>query len=85
MRPQRTNIHCIALDAHEHIFASAGARAFVNESSGAATLPAPFQLRFGTRSSNAQTHLLLEAGATQERRLEAVRCSARLCENAMFW
>jgi hypothetical protein len=34
---------------------------------------------------NAGAHLLPKAGATQERTLEAVRCSARLCENAMFW
>jgi hypothetical protein len=34
---------------------------------------------------NASAHLLPEAGATQERTLEAVRCSARLCKNSMFW
>jgi hypothetical protein len=34
-------------------------------------------------SPNAAAHLLPEAAA--ERTLEAVRCSARLCENAMFW
>jgi transposase len=41
----------------------------------------------GERSwmQNAGAHLLPEAEATQERRLEAVRCSARLCKNAMFW
>jgi hypothetical protein len=31
--------------------------------------------------SNAGTHLLLEAGATQERTLQAVRCSAWFGEN----
>jgi hypothetical protein len=36
MPPQRTNIHCIAHEAHEHLFAPAGALAFVNESSGSA-------------------------------------------------
>jgi len=32
-----------ARDAHEHIFASAGALTFVNASSGAAASPAPAQ------------------------------------------
>jgi len=36
-----TNIHCIAREAHQHIFASASALAFVNESSGSAAPPAP--------------------------------------------
>ena len=34
---------------------------------------------------NAGAHLLPEAEATQERMLEAVRCSARLCENRILW
>ena len=38
MHPQRTNIHCIAHEAHEHIFASAGALAFANEHAGSAAL-----------------------------------------------
>jgi hypothetical protein len=42
MHPQRTNIHCIAHEAHEHIFASAGALAFANEHSGSAAPPAPY-------------------------------------------
>jgi hypothetical protein len=42
MHPQRTNIHCIAYEAHEHIFASAGALAFANEHSGSAVPPAPY-------------------------------------------
>jgi hypothetical protein len=33
------------------------------------------------RQPNAGTHLLLEAGATQERTLEVVRCSAWFGEN----
>ena len=33
---------------------------------------------------NAQAHLLPEAGATLERTLEAVRCSARLCQKSIF-
>jgi len=37
-----TNIHCIAREAHQHIFASASALAFVNESSGSAAPPAPY-------------------------------------------
>jgi hypothetical protein len=41
MRPQMTNMHAIARDAHEHIFASAGALAFGNEDSGCAASPAP--------------------------------------------
>ena len=43
MHPQRTHIHCIACEAHEQIFASAGALAFINEYAGAAALPAPSQ------------------------------------------
>ena len=35
-----TNMHAEARDAYEHIFASAGARAFVNEYSESAALPA---------------------------------------------
>src|SRR4030095_14583335 len=42
-------------------------------------------LCFSLHKANAGAHLLPEAGATQEGPLEAVRCSARLCENAMFW
>jgi len=42
MHPQRTNIHCIACEAHEHIFASAGVLAFANEHSGSAAPPAPY-------------------------------------------
>jgi transposase len=34
--------------------------------------------------SNAGTHLLPEAAARNERRLEAVRWSARLCEKSLF-
>ena len=33
-------MHAVARDAHEHIFASAGARAFVNEYSESAAPPA---------------------------------------------
>ena len=35
-------MHAVARDAHEHIFASAGALAFVNEYSGSAAPPAPY-------------------------------------------
>ena len=35
-------MHAEAQDAFEHIFASAGALAFVNEYSGSAALPAPY-------------------------------------------
>jgi hypothetical protein len=42
MHPRMTNIHCIAREAHEHIFASTGALAFVNEYSGSAAPPAPY-------------------------------------------
>jgi len=35
-------MQAVACDAHEHIFASAGALAFVNEHSGAAASPAPY-------------------------------------------
>jgi hypothetical protein len=41
MHPRMTNIHCIAREAHEHIFASASALAFVNEYAGSAAPPAP--------------------------------------------
>jgi hypothetical protein len=34
-------MQAVACEAHEHIFASAGALAFVNDSSGSAALPAP--------------------------------------------
>jgi len=37
-----TNMQAEAHDAFEHIFASAGALAFVNEYSGSAALPAPY-------------------------------------------
>jgi hypothetical protein len=42
MHPQITNIQAPAYDAHEHIFESAGALVFVNESSGSAAPPAPY-------------------------------------------
>ena len=42
MHPRMTNMQAEARDAHEHIFASAGALAFVNEYSGSAALPAPY-------------------------------------------
>ena len=38
----------------------------------------------GQLKPNAGAHLLPEAGATQERTLEAVKCSARLCEKSIF-
>ena len=41
MHPRMTNIQAVACDAHEHIFASAGVLAFVNEYSGSAALSAP--------------------------------------------
>jgi hypothetical protein len=41
MHPQRTNIHCIAYEAHEYLFASGGVLAFANELSGSAAPPAP--------------------------------------------
>ena len=34
-------MHAVACDAHEHIFASTGALAFVNAYAGSAALPAP--------------------------------------------
>jgi hypothetical protein len=37
-----TNMQSVARDAHEHIFASTGALAFVNEYSGSAAPPAPY-------------------------------------------
>ena len=42
MHPQMTNIQASAQDAFEHIFASAGALVFVNEYSGSAAPPAPY-------------------------------------------
>src|SRR5262249_1716331 len=42
MHPQMTNIQAEAHDAFEHIFASAGALVFVNEYSGSAAPPAPY-------------------------------------------
>jgi hypothetical protein len=42
MHPRMTNIQAEAPDAFEHSFASAGALAFVNEYSGSAALPAPY-------------------------------------------
>jgi hypothetical protein len=42
MHPWMTHMHAEAHDAFEHIFASAGALAFVNEYSGFAALPAPY-------------------------------------------
>jgi hypothetical protein len=42
MHPRRTNIHCIAREAHEHLFASAGALTFVNDYAGSAALLAPY-------------------------------------------
>jgi hypothetical protein len=41
MHLRMTNMHAEAHDAHEHIFASAGALAFVNAYAGSAALPAP--------------------------------------------
>jgi hypothetical protein len=48
MRPRMTNMQAEARDAFEHIFASAGALAFVNEYSGSAAPPAPSNA-FATR------------------------------------
>jgi hypothetical protein len=42
MHPQRTSIQAEAPDAFEHTLDSAGALAFVNEYSGPAALPAPY-------------------------------------------
>ena len=42
MHPRMTHMHAEAHDAHEHIFASAGVLAFVNEYSGSAASPAPY-------------------------------------------
>ena len=42
MHPRMTHMHAEAHDAFEHIFASAGALAFVNAYSGSAALPAPY-------------------------------------------
>ena len=41
-------------------------------------------LFFHMNEAERQAHLLPEAEATQERTLEAVRCSARLCEKSIF-
>ena len=41
MHPRMTHMHAEAHDAFSHIFASAGALAFVNAYSGSAALPAP--------------------------------------------
>ena len=40
MHPRMTNMQAAAHEAYEHIFASASALAFVNESSGSAAPPA---------------------------------------------
>ena len=40
MHPRMTNMHASAHDAYEHIFASAGVLAFVNEYSESAASPA---------------------------------------------
>ena len=40
MHPRMTNMHAAARDAFEHIFASAGALAFMNEYSESAVPPA---------------------------------------------
>lgn len=42
MHPPMTNMHAEAPEAFDHIFASAGALAFVNAYAGAAALPAPY-------------------------------------------
>ena len=42
MHSRMTNMQASARDAYEHIFASAGALAFVNEYSGSAASPAPY-------------------------------------------
>jgi len=42
MSPRITNIQAKARDAFEHTLDSARARAFVNEYSGSAALPAPY-------------------------------------------
>ena len=42
MHPRMTNMQASAHDAYEHIFASASALAFVNEYSGSAAPPAPY-------------------------------------------
>ena len=42
MHPQRTSIQAEAPDAFEHTLDSAGALAFVNEYSGSAAPPAPY-------------------------------------------
>jgi hypothetical protein len=40
MPPRRTTRQAVACDAHEHLFASAGALAFVNDDAESAALPA---------------------------------------------
>ncbi len=42
MHLRMTNMQAEAHDAHEHIFASAGALVFVNEHSGSAAASAPY-------------------------------------------
>jgi len=42
MRPRMTNMERPAFDAHQHSFASAGALEFINEYSGLAASPAPY-------------------------------------------
>jgi len=42
MHPRMTNMQAEACDAFSHIFASAGALAFINAYSGSAALPAPY-------------------------------------------
>jgi hypothetical protein len=42
MHPRITNMQAEAHDAFEHIFESAGALAFINEYSGSAAPPAPY-------------------------------------------
>src|SRR5262245_8508989 len=62
MPPQRTHIHCIAHEAHEHIFASAGALAFVNAYAGAAAPPAPLECLRRTSMGMALVATLTHAG-----------------------
>jgi hypothetical protein len=42
MPPRSTSLHAQAQDACEHTLDSAGALEFVNDSSGSAALPAPY-------------------------------------------
>jgi len=44
MHPQRTSIQAEAPDAFEHTLDAAGALAFVNEYSGSAAPPAPYNV-----------------------------------------